>query len=144
MNYFILLFWYHISFQLKDARPKSDNGQTNNDNGLDMVNSQSNPSSSQSSNRKRTFSSEAKKDDDLATENNSTNKQTASSDKSNEIVDDPKSPESKKSRLEDSPTPGCQIDNNSEDSTGKTMSIAVTFAFGKAISVIFYKKRMIN
>jgi len=94
----------------KDSRSKSDNGQTNNDNSVDA---QINPGSS--SDRKRTLSSGAQKEDDIANEGKCTNKHYSSNDRSNELVDDPKSPDAKKSKFESSSNSVCQIDDNLED-----------------------------
>jgi len=94
----------------KDSRSKSDNGQSNNDNSADT---QTNPGSS--SDRKRTLSSGAQKEDDIANEGKCKNENHSSNDRSNELVDDSKSPEAKKSKYENSSNSVCQIDDNLEE-----------------------------
>ena len=109
-------------YQFKDSRSKSDNGQSNNDNSADT---QTNPGSS--SDRKRTLSSGAQKEDDIANEGKCTNKHYSSNDRSNELVDDPKSPEAKKSKYENSSNSVCQIDDNLEEDIGIFMIVTLSF-----------------
>ena len=73
------------------------------------------------------MSSGAQKEDDIANEGKCTNKNHSSNDRSNELVDDPKSPDAKKSKFENSSNSVCQIDDNLEDDIG--ISIVITLSF---------------
>ena len=64
------------------------------------------------------MSSGAQKEDEIASEGKCSSKNHSSNDRSNELVDDPKSPDAKKSKFENCSNAVCQIDNSLEDDIG--------------------------
>ena len=82
------------------------------------------------------MSSGAQKEDDIANEGKCTNKNYSSNDRSNELVDDPKSPDAKKSKFESSSNSVCQIDDNLEDDIGISIIITLVFVLNTILRYI--------